>query len=244
MVEMNFENLHRMYWTEEMSMDSIASLVGVSRKKIRSIFKKLNIPIKPREISNLHGASNRSNININSQDVISMFESGYTMVDIAKMLGTTRNVISNRLKFFGYQGLKNNANQRAKQSEMMKTKNPVPKGTKRPEYIAENIIEARKIAFEKRIRECSYDNYDSYAKIARYIAYKLYNKKVPKGFAIDHRYSIKNGFENKVPLYIISHPFNLELLTIEENSSKSSNNSITLDELYNGVGVQRPSFME
>ena len=244
MVEMNFENLHRMYWIDQMSKSELARYFSLSQKRMTSVFKKLGIPLKTKELSALHEASKRNNIDINTQDVLSMFEDGHTMIDIAEKLGTTRNVISHRLKLLGYVGLKNNPNQRAKQSEMMRSRNPVPKGSIRPEYIAANIVEARKIVFEKRIRECSYESYNRYAKIARYIAYKLYNKTVPKGFAIDHRYSIKNGFENKVPLYIISHPFNLELLTIEENSSKFSNNSITLDELYNGVGVQRPSFME
>lgn len=243
-MELSFENLHRMYWTEEKSVSEIAVLFNMSIKKMRKAFKNLNIPLKTKAMSNLHGAKKRDGSNINVSDVICMFENGTTIVDIAKELNTTRNVISHRLKLFGYGNLKNNQNQRRKQSEMMKTNNPIPKGSKRPEYIVDNIVEARKLAFEKRIYEFNYNDYQSYAKIARYIAYKQYNKKVPKGFAIDHKYSVKNGFENKVPLHIISHPFNLELLTIEENSSKHCNNSITLDELYNGIGVQRPSFME
>ena len=79
--------------------------------------------------------------------------------------------------------------------------------------------------------------FEQYAKRARYFAYYYYGRGelIPKGKVIDHIFSIKDGFENEVPLSIISHPFNLRLVNMRENNSKAFKSYMTLDELYNGV---------
>ena len=50
-------------------------------------------------------------------------------------------------------------------------------------------------------------------------------------FHIDHIYSIRDGFVNKVSPLILSHPANLRILGAKQNSSKSYKSEITLDEL-------------
>lgn len=53
----------------------------------------------------------------------------------------------------------------------------------------------------------------------------------------NHKYSIINGFINGVCPDIIGSRFNLEVLTISENSIKNYRNSISLEQLmvkYNG----------
>lgn len=50
-------------------------------------------------------------------------------------------------------------------------------------------------------------------------------------YQIDHKYSILEGFKNNVHIEVISSPYNLEMLTVSENTSKQDRCSITLDEL-------------
>ena len=51
------------------------------------------------------------------------------------------------------------------------------------------------------------------------------------GYALDHKYSVHDGFENNVDPKIISHYKNLECITESENSKKNRNSSIILEEL-------------
>ena len=51
------------------------------------------------------------------------------------------------------------------------------------------------------------------------------------GYALDHKYSIYDGFNNSVGPKIIGHYKNLQIITIEENSKKYRNSSITLEKL-------------
>ena len=53
-----------------------------------------------------------------------------------------------------------------------------------------------------------------------------------KGYDLDHKYSVVEGFKNNVDPLIISHYKNLEVVTWKENSNKKSKCSLTLKELY------------
>ena len=55
------------------------------------------------------------------------------------------------------------------------------------------------------------------------------------GVSRDHMYSVKEGFNNKVDPYLISHPANCQLLIHTDNESKCNKCSITLDELKERV---------
>lgn len=48
-------------------------------------------------------------------------------------------------------------------------------------------------------------------------------------YQIDHIYSIKEGYKNKITPNLISHPVNLRVITWEENSSKGSKCEATID---------------
>lgn len=52
---------------------------------------------------------------------------------------------------------------------------------------------------------------------------------------IDHMYSIKRGFENNVPPYIIGSIYNLDLIPYIENVSKQCNCSKSVDEILNEI---------
>ena len=55
------------------------------------------------------------------------------------------------------------------------------------------------------------------------------------GISRDHRYSIFDGFKNKIDPKIISHPANCELMQHNKNSSKHNKSSITLEELLKRI---------
>ena len=55
-----------------------------------------------------------------------------------------------------------------------------------------------------------------------------YNKGRSKfGFHLDHQYSVKQGFEDSIPPFVIGHWSNLWLIPYNENSSKGSNCSVS-----------------
>lgn len=58
-----------------------------------------------------------------------------------------------------------------------------------------------------------------------------FDKRGPKGYHLDHKYSVFEGFKNNVPVEIIGHFCNLEMLHYSENTSKGEKCSITLDHL-------------
>ena len=59
-----------------------------------------------------------------------------------------------------------------------------------------------------------------------------YNKRSKDGYHLDHKYSIAEGFKNKVPPKIIGNISNLEFLLYTENIKKGTKCSITLEKLY------------
>jgi hypothetical protein len=56
-------------------------------------------------------------------------------------------------------------------------------------------------------------------------------KKRSRDFHLDHKYSIKEGFDNNIPVEVIAHYKNLRILDGRLNESKGSKSSIKLNEL-------------
>lgn len=52
-----------------------------------------------------------------------------------------------------------------------------------------------------------------------------------KGISKDHMYSVMDGYLNKIPVEIISHPANCKLLLFSDNSKKKNNSSISIEQL-------------
>jgi len=68
---------------------------------------------------------------------------------------------------------------------------------------------------------------------------KNYNKRgrleIPGSYNLDHKFSIKAGFDNNIPPYIIGNISNLEFITSIDNQKKKIKCSITKQQLYEGV---------
>lgn len=101
-------------------------------------------------------------------------------------------------------------------------------------------------ALREKYRVEPFDGYTQkqYTRKARYITNTVYkdfqNLIDPTGirsreFVLDHKFSIFEGYKNKIPLNIICHPSNLEIITLSENSSKHSACSMSIEELYSNI---------
>jgi hypothetical protein len=55
------------------------------------------------------------------------------------------------------------------------------------------------------------------------------------GYALDHKFSVSDGFKNNVEPSIIAHYKNLQIISISENSKKQHNSNISLEELFTGM---------
>lgn len=90
-----------------------------------------------------------------------------------------------------------------------------------------------------------FDQYESEVDRLTEKAYKKYKEiinpnnlkrgRIKGSYQLDHIYSKSEGFKNKIPPHIISHPANLRMLTINENISKSYKSDITIQELLEKI---------
>lgn len=91
-------------------------------------------------------------------------------------------------------------------------------------------------------------NYENYRDMVRNISEKQQLASLPniekrghisvKGaYQLDHRYSIFEGFRNKIPPNIIGHICNLQMLPGSDNYAKKTECSITLEELYKAIKI-------
>jgi hypothetical protein len=53
-----------------------------------------------------------------------------------------------------------------------------------------------------------------------------------EGLTVDHRFSCRNGYDNHIPPWIVSMPYNLEWISMTENNIKKTKNSLTISELF------------
>ena len=60
-------------------------------------------------------------------------------------------------------------------------------------------------------------------------------KRSMQDYNLDHKFSIFDGYKYNILPYVISHPFNLQIITKNENAKKYFHSSLTVDELFEGV---------
>lgn len=79
-----------------------------------------------------------------------------------------------------------------------------------------------------------YLDFETYSHRARAEAHKII-KHVPKDMEIDHILSIKDAHAKGIPVDLVSHPANLQLLPIHENRTKGSRSDIGEFELISRI---------
>lgn len=243
MSKISKEVLIDLYCTQGMNQREIGEIFNCDRKLIDYYMKKHEIP--KRTISEANALRNEKNrgLRITIKDILSKLDEGLLIGEIADYFGVSRSVLG-RITKINNINLTNNKEQRKRQSERMKTNNPIPKKSKRPKEHMRGSHLANKINAENRWNNIS--SFKSYAKIARYIAYYFYGKGelIPEGMVIDHEFSVKDGFLNGIHVKDISNQCNLRLIPKKENLVKGAKSTITLEEFTLRIGVQRLSVTE
>ncbi|MGL5714515.1 MAG: hypothetical protein ACRCX2_15960 [Paraclostridium sp.] len=225
------EKLIELYIEKNLSQREIGEMYGCDRKNIFYYIKKFDI-IKPKEKT-----IERFKTKIDKQILFKMISEGMTCIEISKKINVGRTTVKKRADEYGFGEMIYN-NQQKRQSEMMKHKNPVPKGSKRPE-ISKLMKELKMKNRNEKMDYLMTNTFDvcktfkEYAKIARQIAYAERKMSgIKDNLVIDHIFSIKDGFDNKVPLPIISHKNNIRFVSVNENSVKGAASLISLEKLY------------
>lgn len=229
MVEMGMidkETLYNLYIKQNKTQTEISNIYNCDRKNVAYYLKKFNINKSKSDIYKKHYKDKPT-----IDEILNYLNDGYLISDIASMYNINRSTVGKILKDNGY-NMNNHKGQTKRQSQRMSIDNPTH--DKDISKIATENSRKTKI----NNREKKYNSFDksmtfeTYSKIARQIAYLYYNKQTPKGFVIDHMFSVYDGYKNEVPLNIISAPVNLRLVTEQENLRKHKNSIVTLNELY------------
>jgi len=83
--------------------------------------------------------------------------------------------------------------------------------------------------YTERVRRLSNSNYQTYFNEISEA------KKRSRDFHLDHKYSISDGYKTNIPVEVISHYKNLQIIDGRVNESKGTKSSITLNELITDI---------
>jgi hypothetical protein len=105
----------------------------------------------------------------------------------------------------------------------------------RPKQIATMAKKGERCAVTNKVEWNRYRNFVEWLGINNKAVILGDNKTGKMGtvgaYQVDHIYSVINGFNNKVSPWVISHINNMQLLPWEQNSKKTHNSGMTLDDL-------------
>ena len=183
-------------------------------------------------------------INFDLELILKMInEEGKMLKEIQEYYGCKRSQLSwflkkNNLNF------KNNKNARKNQSKLMSGEMNPTKGRKRK---AEEMEGIKKYNYERTLAYWNekYKNgitFKQYAKMCRGIIPRdIKNKTIKFELEVDHIFSIKDCWNNKIFPYYASDIRNLRLISSEENKKKGSKSLLNLESFLLTIGVQRLS---
>ncbi len=183
-------------------------------------------------------------VNFDLELILKMInEEGKMLKEVQAYYGCTRGQLR---WFLGKHNLnfKNNPNARKNQSKLMSGDMNPTKGRKRNSNEMIGIAKANREKAEKEWNEKFKDGitYQQYCKICRHRAYTNMNKQSVKHKTdIDHIFSLKDCWENKIHPKYASDKNNLRIISSTENLEKGSNSLISLEEFLSMVGGQRLS---
>ncbi|GHU69963.1 hypothetical protein FACS1894184_14770 [Clostridia bacterium] len=231
------EQLIYLYVDQRLTQSAIGDMFGCDRKNVSYYLKKYGIQTR----SQKEVMASFRKFNVTAEELITMVESGLLIQDIAQIYGVSRSTLN---AIFSAAGLnfRNHPTQIKRQSQFMVANNPFNDEMTKRTAIA-NSHSMRNHKYKQQDATFVDVGFKAYAKRVRHLAYVVYGRgsMVPRGYVIDHMYSVADGYRNKIPPVIISHPSNLRLVTVRENSVKGDKSIISLDELYAGTDVQRLS---
>lgn len=183
-------------------------------------------------------------INFDLELILKMInEEGKMLKDIQVYYNCNRGQLSWFLRKHNL-NFKNNSNARKNQSRLMQGSMNPTKGKKRCEEEMQGIAKANRLKAEKEwdIKFKNGITYQQYCRICRGRAYSDMDRKSKKNkMEIDHIFSLKDCWENKIHPKYASHKNNLRLIPSKENLSKGKKSLIDLEEFLSIIGGQRLS---
>jgi len=98
----------------------------------------------------------------------------------------------------------------------------------------EDFKRAEFLLYEEKVRKLSNKTFRK-----EYFEQKGYRG---KGLELDHKLSIKDGFDQDVPIETMAHPLNLRLITAKANKQKGSKSTVTFSELIEEISTRDSLF--
>ncbi|WP_394542735.1 hypothetical protein [Priestia aryabhattai] len=234
------EELIELYVNQKLSINTISETYNCATNTIKNRLKEYNIPIRSKGESLKNNFENRLGVSLTVEKIMEKINEGMFIYEVAEFFGVNRKSITKRLKEAGIELSKLESHQKLIAENNIRTSKEMwKKDPNRYEKHMERLKEINKKRTEKaqlRYETAHLKSYEEYKKACSRIVDRLYGKERPHGMTYDHKYSIHDGYINGVPAPILSHPFNLRLITAEENNSKGIGSIITLEELYKGAG--------
>lgn len=122
--------------------------------------------------------------------------------------------------------------------------NALDHGNKRHYFFCSEICKLSSNVYRLKYEPENLRKFRDYLRIVRLkteATIKKYKDKIPnielrdRYHSVDHKYSVRVAFENNISISIVSHWKNLEIVTIQKNSSKNKKCSITIEELVKEI---------
>lgn len=235
-VNLTKEFLYDEYLVKKKSMTIIGDENNIDHRSVAYWIDKYGIQRRNREEERLNKLEREKGFLFTVENILDLVNQGYFIKDIALKYGVSRGTVSSFLSRKGI-NMRNHILQREKQSKLISLNNPIPKGSVRSDEDRE------KMSLNKRFKNKDLflnwiEDKVLYVKRARYLAWDRYNF-IPENLEVDHIFSVEDGYTYKVPIYLISHPHNLRLVTKKENLEKASFSIMSYDEFKRIVGIQR-----
>ncbi|WP_440970909.1 hypothetical protein ACSS6N_09480 [Peribacillus frigoritolerans] len=232
------EELIELYINQKQSADKIRKMYNCSPNTVAKLLREYNIPIRSVKEARKNTFEREVGFSITAKMIMEKVNEGMFVYQIGQLFGVSESTISNILNEAGIR-LKHDENYK----KFMYANRRMPEKDKdSPGYKKriETINEANKKkteAAQLRYETAHLKSWEEYKYACIQIANQHYTRERPDGYQLDHKYSVYHGYIKGVPASILSHPFNLRLITKEENLSKGQDSIITLEELYKGAGV-------
>ncbi|KLV28952.1 hypothetical protein [Priestia megaterium] len=236
---LNKEELIELYVNQKLSAKTVATICKCSESTVRTYFKKYNIHIRSLAEARKNTFERELGFTLTAEMIMRKINEGMFVYQVAELLRVNESTITKVLRKAGI-NLKHDKNHK----NLVYTKRKKPQMDKDSLQYKnkvgnlKNHNKERKEAAQLRYEMAHLKSFEEYKYACNQVANQHYTRKRPKGYELDHKYSVHDGYRNGIPAPVLSHPFNLRLITAEENNSKGIDSVITLEELYKGTGQQ------
>ncbi|MFC7062630.1 hypothetical protein [Halobacillus seohaensis] len=241
------EDLYDLYVNQKFSFTRISNIYNCSPGTIKNRLRENNIPIRSRAESLGQRLDLQLGFSLTAEMIMEKVNEGMFIYEVADFYGINRKAITKKLTKAGINVSELGSHQKRMDEHNSRTSKEFFSDPDRYKQQSKWLKELR----EKRTEETQlrYDtahlrDYQEYKKVCQRIVDKHYGKERPEGMQYDHKYSVRDGYDNGVPAPILSHPSNLRLISAWDNNSKGNGSIITTQELYEGQGLNLESSMK